>query len=111
MHAQHHRANGGILRVLRQHALEPGHLVGVEHVGRGVVHADEIDAALDPVIVGLDQMIVGIVGQALLPYHRLIEPVGELRDVLRPGLRRYQFVVPDPQEDREDRRMASSGAG
>ena len=96
---KHNRANGWVFRVLGQHVLEPGHLVCVEHVGRSIIHADEVDAALDPVIVGLHQMIVWIVGQALLPYAPAGQASRRIAAIrLWPGLGRYQLVVPYPRK-------------
>ena len=61
VHADDQRLNGGGLFGAVYHGMKPGELGGIELVRAGVIHGDEIDIAIDPVIVRAQFMILRIV--------------------------------------------------
>ena len=101
MHADDQRLNGGGLFGAVDYGMKPGELGGIELVGAGVIHGDEIDIAIDPVIVRPQFMILRIVLQALCAQRRCIEPVGKLYEVLFARGGRDGLVIPGAQQDGE----------
>ncbi len=102
MHPGDDRANGRIGEVLCEGALKPAQLRGVKLFRRDVVKEVERDAALDPVEIGFDQMIPGIVLEALRAQDRRVEPIRKLNDEILARLERgNRFVISDAQEKRD----------
>ena len=66
-----------------------------------VVEVDEVDSSFHPVVVGLELVVGGIVGQALLLHDGLVEPIGKLRYIFLAVLRRDGFVVADTEKYRK----------
>ena len=82
VHADDHRLYLRIGRIAGENAANPCHLREVEHVLRRIVHGDEIDAALNPVVIRSNNMIVCIVREPLPHDFRPREPVSELHHIV-----------------------------
>ena len=81
-----------------QRFLEPLQLLRIELVRGGVIEANEIHGGLVPVKVSGDFARAGIVAEALFLQHRLVEPVGELDNILFAGLGWSGVVVSDAEK-------------
>ena len=101
VHADHDRADlaGGFFA--RHEAVEPFELLIIELVIRGVVERDEIDIVADPMKVSVQSVVLGVVGQTLIPYGRRFEPIGELRQVAFAGHGPNGFVIANAQKNRQ----------
>src|ERR1022692_2308406 len=81
VHTDDDRADSLIGFVPLNDGAEPLKLGVIELIAGGVVEGDEINVAIDPVIVGAEDAIGGIVGEALLAEGGGVDPVGELQEV------------------------------
>src|SRR6266581_2887788 len=101
VHADDDGLDGRVGHGVMQNLAEPGHLRRVELVPRGVVQIDEINAALNPVVIRLQHVVGAVVAQPLLLDHGGIEPIGELLEEIGAGFRGNQFVVSDAEKNRK----------
>src|SRR6266852_6780586 len=101
VHADDDGFDGCVGHCVMQDLAEPGHLRRVKLVPRGVVQIDEINAALNPVVIGLQHVVGAVVAQPLLLDHRGIEPIGELLEEIGAGFRGNEFVVSDAEKNRK----------
>src|SRR5256714_12209828 len=100
MHANDYCMNSRIGLGVLQHGLKPTKLLRRELIARSAVECDEIDAALDPMVVSLHYVIGRIVFQALLLDSRIVYPVGELSDVVRTRFAGRQLMVANGKKHR-----------
>src|SRR5438270_13799548 len=99
----HSHDNGAHLRIvlgLRKCAFEPAYLRNIELIQRSVVQRDEIYAALNPVIVGPQQMIGRVVFQSLGADFWYLQPIRKLLKIVGTGLGRDKLVIADGQANR-----------
>src|ERR1700691_158217 len=89
--------NAGAGGIRTERFFKPGNLVGVKLVLCRVVEIDEIDSALDPVVVGLGLKVGGIILQALRAQNGQIELASELRKKRGVVFWCDRLVIPDPQ--------------
>src|SRR5207302_857050 len=79
---------------------KPGFLCVIELIAAGVIERDEVDIVADPVVIGAEQMILGVVFEALRLDGGRFQPVRELGEVLFAARRRYGFVITRSEADR-----------
>ena len=101
MHAHDDGGYGGARQILLQHFFKPGQLIAVKLLAAGAIQKIKRHAAVDPVIVGAQHVIVRRILQTLRAQHGRIKPVGELQEKPLAGFCRSDyFVVADADEIR-----------
>jgi len=80
MHANDNAAHVCVGFIARKHALDPSNLCVVELVVGGIVQRDEIHRSLNPMVIGPEFVITGIVAESLRSDRWRIEPIGKLLD-------------------------------
>ena len=95
MHADHHSLNIGVRKISGDYGPEPFHLSFAEFILGSVVESDEIDSAINPVIIRMRPAILGIVFQPLRAQHWGIQPFGEVAQVIIAVTVKNHFMIAD----------------
>src|SRR5579872_2284232 len=93
MHADNHGPNIARRLIPCEHTVKPLQLPGIELILAGIVERDEIDVMRNPVIIGAQLVIGGVVREALCAKRGSVQPVGELNQIRRARLRRDGLVI------------------
>src|ERR1035438_6378905 len=77
VHSDYDRENRWVLTIARQDCLDPLQLCVIELILGGIVHINEINAVVNPVVVGSNLAIGRVVFQSLLPNGWRVQQAGK----------------------------------